>query len=151
MKKIIFLSLLVAGTFTISTVNAQKGFFASTQVAPQLNVMYNENDFKNDDMEIKGIFGASFGVGGGYNFSKRMGVGADVMYSIQGQRTELNNLEITKRMHYLKIPVYFSYNSDPANKVIFTAKGRTTTEHPDTCKNPGQRRRYTGKRFKGQI
>lgn len=124
MKKTIILSAFVAAGIigTTKTANAQKGFYAGVQGAPQISVMYNNDDFKDDNYDPKSTFSVAFGVAGGYNFHKNMGVGTEVMYSMQGQRYKQSGLDFTKRLDYIKIPVLFNYNSNPVKTVMFTAK-----------------------------
>jgi opacity protein-like surface antigen len=124
MKKTIILSAIIAtGILAASnTANAQKGFYAGVQGAPQISVMYNDDDFSNDSYDPKSTFATTFGVAGGYNFTKNMGVGTEVMYSIQGQRYTKNGIDFKQRLDYIKIPVLFTYNTNPAKAVMFTAK-----------------------------
>lgn len=121
MKKTIILSILVA-TGIISTANAQKGIYGGVQGGAQASAMYNQDDIDNISINHKATIGYTFGINGGYNFNKNMGVGTEVMYSMQGQRYEQNNMEFKKRVDYIKIPVLFSYNTNPSKTVMFTAK-----------------------------
>ncbi len=121
-KSILFSVFAVAGILSFTAANAQKGFNAGIQVTPQLSTMHNSDDADNKAFDYKTTFGASFGVAGGYNFHKHMGIGTEAMYSIQGQKYELNGTEFTQRISYLKVPVLFTYNTNPAAKVMFTAK-----------------------------
>lgn len=123
MKKSVLLSVFaVAGILFANTANAQKGFNVGIQATPQFSKMYNADDADNKAIDYKATFGAAFGINGGYNFNKNMGVGVEAAYSIQGQRYELNGTEMTQRINYLKIPVLFTYNTNPTAKVMFTAK-----------------------------
>ncbi|MBL7682123.1 MAG: PorT family protein [Flavipsychrobacter sp.] len=124
MKKTILLSALTAiGILTAGNeAKAQKGFYAGAQGTPGISSMYNADDKDDKTQETKTTFGISFGVGGGYNFNKNMGVGIEALYSLQGQRYEQAGLEYQKRLDYVKIPVFFSYNTNPAKTVMFTAK-----------------------------
>lgn len=124
MKKTIIMSFFaaVAAIGTVNTANAQKGFYIGIQGAQNVSAMFNKDDADNDKFDYKATNAETFGVSGGYNFNKHMGVAAEAMYSIEGQRFELNNVEFTKRLSYIKIPVLFTYNTNPEAKVMLTAK-----------------------------
>ncbi len=104
------------------TAFAQKGFHVGVQGAPQISMMNNADDKDDATLDMKPAFGVSFGVNGGYNFNKNMGIATEVVYSMQGQVYEMAGTDFTQRIDYLKIPVLFSYNTNPASKVMFTAK-----------------------------
>jgi hypothetical protein len=50
--------------------------------------------------------------------------GLDVLYSLQGQKYEAvsGNDETNVKLGYVKVPLMFTYNSDPARTVSFTGK-----------------------------
>src|SRR5438128_1088048 len=124
MKKTIF-NTVIAAVLVIavsSTAKAQKGFYVAIQGAPQLSVMFNKDDVNESSTDYRSKFSSTFGVGAGYHFSERLGIGTDAMYSIQKQRYLYNHLEYTQQFNYLKVPVYFTYNTDPSSRVMFTAK-----------------------------
>lgn len=85
-------------------------------------MMLNSDDKDAPDFKRKATFGASFGVGAGYNFTNNLGLGLDVLYSIQGQKYEVNGVEFNQKVNYLKIPLMFTYNTNPSAPVVFTAK-----------------------------
>lgn len=124
MKKTIILSFFAAisAVSATNTASAQEGFYIGIQGAQNFSAMFNKDDVDNDNFNYKATTAEMFGVSGGYNFNKHMGVAAEAVYSIEGQRFELNNAEFTKRLSYLKIPVLFSYNTNPEAKVMLTAK-----------------------------
>jgi opacity protein-like surface antigen len=121
-NSILFSVLFLAGVAGFNTANAQTGLYLGAQVAPQGTVMFNKDDVDDDNMDIKAKTGVTFGIGGGYKFNKNMGVGLDLMYSMERQRYENHNVGYTQRLDYLKLPVYFTYNTNPSHKVMFTAK-----------------------------
>jgi opacity protein-like surface antigen len=121
MKKAIILSTLTLLTFS-TTSFAQKGFHIGVQGAPQLSMMNNADNKDDKTIELTPAFGVSFGINGGYNFNKNMGIATEVVYSIQGQKYTVAGVDMTQRVNYLKVPVLFSYNTNPASKVMFTAK-----------------------------
>lgn len=124
MKKTILLSMLTVTTLlTVCTgAKAQKGFYAGAQGAAQLSVMFNEADVDQPGADYRSKFGTAFGVNGGYNFSKHMGVGTEVTYSTIKQRYTDNSSSFNQKFNYLKIPVLFTYNTNPGRKFMFTAK-----------------------------
>jgi opacity protein-like surface antigen len=124
MKKSVLFTI-AAAMLTISTVNvasAQKGFYIGVQGQQQLSGMYNSDDADNAKFDYKASPSTAFGLNGGYNFNKHIGVSAEAMYSIEGQRYELNNVEFRKKISYVKVPLLFTYNTNPAAKVMFIAK-----------------------------
>lgn len=122
MKKKFIYALAAAGLFTASAVQAQKGFSLSIKAAPQFSFLQNSNDNDNTRFERKATFNAGFGIGAGYNFNKVSGIGLDVLYSLQGQRYTLNGTEYNQKVDYVKIPVLYTYNSNPSRPVSFVGK-----------------------------
>jgi len=114
------LSILIV-TIT-GTAKAQKGLYVGVQGAPQLSVMFNEDDVTAPGTDYKSKFSYTFGVNAGYNFTKRMGIGTEVMYSTVRQRFEKQGGSYDQHLSYLKIPVLFTYNSHPDARLVFTAK-----------------------------
>jgi Outer membrane protein beta-barrel domain len=122
MKKI-FLAAFVLAAFTVSNkANAQQGFSVSVKTTPQFSFLRNKDDRDNSRNQQKTTVNANFGIGAGYNFTPALGVGMDVLYSLQGQRHELNGIETNQRVNYVKIPVYFTYNRNPNKPVSFMGK-----------------------------
>lgn len=120
---IISASLIITTIFGINaSATAQKGFYAGVQGAPQLSVIFNEDDVNAPNTDYKAKFSYTFGVNGGYNFTQRMGIGTEVMYSSVKQNYENNKGGYTQKLSYLKVPLLFTYNSSPDNRVVFTAK-----------------------------
>ena len=122
MKKI-FLAVLAIAAFAMNNqANAQKGFSVSVKATPQFSFLQNKDDRDNNSIDKKATFNASFGAGAGYNFTDKLGAGMDVLYSMQGQRYKTNGFEVNQKVNYLKVPVYFSYISNPSKTVSFTGK-----------------------------
>jgi len=122
MKKI-FIYGFALGTLVLSnTVIAQKGFSLSLKATPQFSFLQNKDDDNNNNYNQKGTFNSNFGIGGTYNFTDRTGVGVDLLYSLQGQRYDLNDKPFNQKNQYIKVPVYFSYNTDPSRQVSFVGK-----------------------------
>lgn len=122
MKKLMIGLFAFAGLISVNKVNAQKGFSASVKATPQFSFLQNKDDKDNSGYENKATFNVSFGIGGAYNFTNKLGVGVDVLYSLQGQRYNLSGTEYNQKNEYVKVPVYFTYNSSPAKTVSFVGK-----------------------------
>lgn len=123
MKKFFMSALaLTMMTAATSTVMAQQGLNFSVKATPQLSFLQNSDDNGNSAIKKKATFNTNFGVGAGYNFTDNVGVGLDVLYSLQGQKTEVSGSEINQKLEYVKIPVYFSYNTDASKPVSFFGK-----------------------------
>lgn len=113
---------LVAGVFQFTQSKAQKGFSLSVKAIPQFSFLHNSDDNDNNRLDTKTTFKAGFGIGSAYNFNDKIGIGLDVLYSLQGQKYDTASGEINKKLSYLKLPVLFSYNTDPSKTVSFIGK-----------------------------
>ncbi len=122
MKKCFMFSLVIASAIIMNKANAQKGLSLSVKATPQLSYMYNKDDHDNNNYDSKSTFNTSFGIGAGYNFTNYAGVGVDVLYSLQGQKYDLSGIEYNQKVDYVKIPVYFSFNTDASKLVSFIGK-----------------------------
>lgn len=122
MKKI-YVAFLAIAVFAMSNqANAQKGFSVSVKAAPQFSFLQNKDDRDNNSIDKKATFNASFGAGAAYNFTDKLGIGTDVLYSMQGQRYKTNGFEVNQKVNYVKVPVYFSYTGNSSKTVSFTGK-----------------------------
>lgn len=124
MKKVIFNAMFAAAVMLAvsATVQAQKGLYLGVQGTRQLSVMFNKTDAKAPGTDYKSKFNSAFGITGGYHFTDNLGVGTELVYSTQRQVYNYNHLQYTQRFNYLKVPVLFTYNTNPASKIMFTAK-----------------------------
>jgi len=122
MKNYFIAALGVAALIMNNQANAQQGFSVSVKATPQFSFLQNSDDNDNSSLEKKATFNANFGVGAGYNFTSQLGVGLDVLYSLQGQRYESSGVEVNQQINYLKLPLYFSYNTDANKPVSFIGK-----------------------------
>lgn len=123
MKKFIMSAFTVAVMAGFSTnASAQEGFNVSVKGVPQFTFLQNSDDSDNGALSKKATFNTKFGIGAGYNFTENMGVGLDAMYSFQGQKYEILGVETQQKLEYVKIPVYFSYNTDATQLVSFYGK-----------------------------
>src|ERR1700674_736575 len=118
MKKFFISAMLLAG-LAIHKANAQQGFSLSVKGIPQFSFLQNKDDNNNNNYSTKATFNASFGLGAEYGFNNHFGVGIDALYSLQGQRYVLNNIEYNQKVNYIKVPVYFTYNSDASKPISF--------------------------------
>jgi len=122
MKKFFIYATMFAGLISANRVSAQQGFSVSVKGTPQFSFLQNKDDNNNNSYSRKATFNTNFGVGAGYNFDKYLGVGVDVLYSLQGQKYDLNSIEYKQKINYVKVPVYFTYNSDASKIVSFIGK-----------------------------
>ena len=122
MKKIFLAALGIAALVMNNRANAQQGFSLSVKTTPQFSFLQNSDDNDNSNLEKKATFNANFGIGAGYNFTNQLGVGLDVLYSLQGQRYNVNGVETNQKVNYVKIPVYFAYTGDASKSVSFIGK-----------------------------
>lgn len=122
MKKFFIYATMFAGLISANKVSAQQGFSVSVKGTPQFSFLQNKDDNNNNSYSRKATFNTNFGVGAGYNFDKYLGVGVDVLYSLQGQKYDLNSIEYKQKVNYVKVPVYFTYNSDASKIVSFIGK-----------------------------
>ncbi len=122
MKKIFLAALAIAVLSMSNYVNAQQGLSLSVKATPQFSFLQNKDDNDNSSLEQKATFNTNFGIGAVYNFTPKVGVGLDVLYSLQGQRYKTGNTETYQKVNYVKIPVYFAYNTDVSKPVSFIGK-----------------------------
>jgi len=122
MKKIIVYVAVFTAVLTVGKANAQQGLSVSVKGIPQFSMLENKDDNDNNNYSKKATFDGSFGVGVGYNFTENFGLGADALYSLQGQRYKLSGTEYNQKNDYIKVPLYFSYNTDPSKAVSFIGK-----------------------------
>lgn len=118
-KSAMFATLL---TGISSGVFAQEGFSISVKATPQFSFLQNSTDNDNKAIEKEATFNAAFGVGAGYNFTENIGIGLDAIYGLQGQKLKAGGVKVHQKVDYLKVPLYFAYNTDPFKTVSFYGK-----------------------------
>ena len=122
-RAVIFISLSIMVMMAMTTnVNAQKGFNLSVKATPEFSFLLNKDDNDNSLYDSKATFNTNFGIGAGYNFTDNVGVAIDGLYSMQGQKYELSGNEYNQKVNYIKVPVYFTYNSNPVKVISFSGK-----------------------------
>lgn len=122
MNKTILTSLLISLLLLNKNTNAQQGFSVSLKAIPQFSFLQNSNDRDNNSLDKKATFNANFGVGANYGFTNKLGVGMDVVYSLQGQRYNMNGFETNQKIDYVKVPLYFTYTHNPSKPISFVEK-----------------------------
>lgn len=122
-KGIIFISLSVMMIMAMTkNVSAQKGFNLSVKATPEFSFLLNKDDNDNSLHDSKATINTNFGIGAGYNFTDNVGVAIDGLYSLQGQKYELSGQDYNQKISYIKVPVYFTYNSNPQRPISFSGK-----------------------------
>jgi hypothetical protein len=122
-KPIIFISLSLMTVMAMATnVNAQRGFNVSVKATPQFSFLLNKDDKNNEHYHRKATFNTNFGIGAGYGFTKSIGVALDALYSLQGQKYMLGEKQYNQKVNYIKVPLYFTYNSNAAKLISLSGK-----------------------------
>lgn len=92
--------------------------FMVMSLSAQLNVSFGPNaGFGNTWMSGEGKSqyqpAGNFGVSLIYSATEHFGVGTDLKYSIEGGKREINNVEYSNRLNYVRIPVnaYYFFNN----------------------------------------
>lgn len=86
MKKTLSLAALCVLLFISKPSSAQKGFDFGINSGLQTTTLINQKDqAAGEELNYKQKIGVPLGVGCGYSFSNRLGVGIDVIYARQGQ------------------------------------------------------------------
>jgi len=122
MKKILIGAFILIMYMSTNNASAQKGFNIAVKAIPQFSFLENKDDNDNNSFERVTTFNAGFGIGAGYDFNNKYGIGLDALYSLQGQRYKLNGIEYNQKVDYLKVPLYFVYNGPISDKVSFLGK-----------------------------
>lgn len=122
-RSAIFISLSMMIMMAMTTnVNAQKGLNLSVKATPEFSFLLNQEDNDNSLYDSKATFNTNFGIGAGYNFTDNVGVAIEGLYSLQGQKYELSGKDYNQKVNYIKVPVYFTYNSNPEKLISFSGK-----------------------------
>jgi hypothetical protein len=121
MKKLMLAAIAIFGIFAglSEKAHAQQGFSLSVKGTPNFSIL--DADLLNS-LNKKATFKANFGVGAEYNITDNYGVGMDLLYALQGQKYRITILEVQQKLSYIKVPVYFSYYTDPSKTASFYGK-----------------------------
>src|SRR4051812_49172020 len=110
MKKMILpIVIFAASAMIINPIKAQQCFQVGAQVTPQMSWLMNRNDVDNPDFTYLSTFRGAVGLTSQFGCTDNIGIGLDVLYSMQGQRFKLSGVERFKQVDYLKVPVTFIY------------------------------------------
>lgn len=101
---------------------AQSGFQVGVQGVPQMSWLMNSDDRDNGAFDPLPTINGAFGVTLQYGFTDNFGIGLDGLYSMQGQRYELDGIEYYKRIDYIKIPLMFVYSTELSSSVMLLGK-----------------------------
>lgn len=101
---------------------AQSGFQVGVQGVPQMSWLMNSDDRDNGAFDPLTTINGAFGVTLQYGFTDNFGIGLDGLYSMQGQRYELDGIEYYKRIDYIKIPLMFVYSTELSSSVMLLGK-----------------------------
>lgn len=101
---------------------AQSGLQVGVQGVPQMSWLMNSDDRDNGAFEYLPTINGAFGLTLQYGFTDNFGIGLDGLYSMQGQRYELDGIEYYKRIDYIKIPLMFTYSTSLSSSVMLLGK-----------------------------
>lgn len=123
MKTNQFLATVLLAALSTATVSAQQGLNLSVKAIGANSMMLNSDDSDaGDAFDRQFTLAPAFGLGVGYGFTDNLGVGLDVIYSMQGQRYKSMGTELYQKNSYLKIPLLFVYNTELSGSTSFIAK-----------------------------
>lgn len=124
MKKIIFFAATVAVTMfaSMQNVNAQKGIHLGVEGSPQMSWQMNKDDDKNPQFQYMNTVSSSYGINLGIGITNNFGLGVSGLYSFQGQRYKIYEIERSKRTEYVKIPLLLIFNANLDPNVMFIVK-----------------------------
>jgi opacity protein-like surface antigen len=123
--KIINAVLLTVGLLTPVLVEAQEGFMLGMKGMPQNTWLLNQDDSDAGTFAYISTWGSAFGLAFQYNFGPAAGIGIDLLYSTQGQKSEAKTPggtslgEFQTKLTYLKIPVMFAFSSNAEANMQF--------------------------------
>jgi len=120
-KRVVLAALLMITmvAFSVQT-KAQKGYSFNVNAMVQNSWLFNSDDSDMDNFSQKAYIHLALSIGAGYNFTEKLGMGLDVMYSFQGRKQEVGGVETRIKLDYVKIPLYFHFNTNPAQKWMFS-------------------------------
>lgn len=122
MKKILIATVAFFSLAAVNNAQAQTGLSFSIKGTPAVTWMNNSNDRDNNATEFNPMFGASFGIGAGYEFNKNLGVELDALYSLQGRSFKTAGVESKQKVNYVKIAPMFTYTIPTSGIVSIVGK-----------------------------
>jgi len=133
-----FLSVfIVLLCFGLSWAYAQKGWKLGFTASPMNSWLLNASDIDTFETVYKyrTTWGMQGGAVAGYNFSTRMGIMANLLYSVQGQRYSTNPSGLDRAvrnnisLYYVKLPVMLRWSTKPIKKVVWSIYGGIQIAH----------------------
>lgn len=130
MKKILPIGIVLL-LLSVSQGWAQKGFKVGFTASPINSWMLNQSDMDTIETVFKyqTTWGMQGGATGGLNFNNRLGLMANLLYSVQGQRFTRNNSGLNREiknnifLYQIKMPVMLRYSTRPVKKVVWSVYG----------------------------
>lgn len=105
-KSVLTIAIFMASfLFPYGNIWAQEGLQLGVEGTPHFSWLYNQDDWDSNEYNTFGTLNGNVGVSSHYGFTENVGLGLNVLYSFQGQRYEWRNLELYKKLQYLKIPL----------------------------------------------
>lgn len=120
MKKVNVLAAVFC--MAAGSLSAQNGFYLGVEGVPQFSFLLNADDADNNTIDPETTFSGAFGIAGGYGFNDNIGLELGVLYSMEGEKKTIADVEVFERVDFIKIPLLFTYNTDPSKSVMFRAK-----------------------------
>ncbi|MFB6306975.1 MAG: outer membrane beta-barrel protein [Flavobacteriales bacterium] len=123
-----YLIITLAMIVTPYLVKAQEGINFGAKYGYQNTWMLNKEDSdEGTELDYAKTFGSTYGLSMGYHFNETSGLKMDLLISKQGQKYDHYKdssiaYQSERSVDYIKIPLYFSFNSDADNTVMFSAE-----------------------------
>lgn len=135
MKKLT--TILALFLLVTSAAFAQKGLHAAFKIIPHTSWMFNSDDSDaGDQFNYKSTFAYAMGISVNYHVTDGFGIGAEFLFSKQGQKYE-TNIPVTfisgepvqteyRRLNYMKIPILVFFNTNSEEIVYFQGEFGTS-------------------------
>lgn len=123
MKRLAQTFALALFVFCSAEVIAQGNFHLGVKGIPQNTWLLNQADSDSGNVAYVSTWNYAYGLSLGYHWNQGIGIQIDVLNSRQGQIKEYGTrsfrVELETALSYLKVPVLFSFSSDPSKKSMF--------------------------------
>lgn len=83
--------------------------YAGIRLVPQASWIMNKTDASKKGFKSQVKKGIAFGAGIGTNISDKMGVGVDLLYSMEGREYKIDSITYTNSNSYIKLPLLVTY------------------------------------------